>query len=308
METRKVDTLGWIRLLYGDPMTVFSSCVRSMITAPLNKTLDVCDYAAIEARVLFWFARHERGIKDFNNDVDSYVDLATRIYQKPKDKITKEMRFVGKQAFLGSGYGMGAPKFQKTCENLGQPVSEEIAQAAITAYRTVHAPVVTLWRNIELAAIHAVRFRGKRYTINRTTWWADKTFLWCLLPAGRKIAFFNPQVKQEPTRWGEMKPTLSYWGVDPLSKKWVKRSTFGGKLVENVVSGTSRDLMADAMLKIEQTTKSKIVLSVHDELVGERSQSEGSFEDFKKAMLSLPKWGEGIPMKVEGWSDFRYRK
>ncbi len=323
-EVLKTGDLDYVRLLYGSPMDVFSSCLRGMIVAPKGKVLDVADYAGIEARVLFWVARHEHGVKAFVDGRDLYRELAVRIFSTKLERVTDKQRFVGKQALLGCGYSMGWKKFMKTCENLGQIVSEDTAQLAVNAYRTAHAPVVSLWSKIQQAAIAAIQNPRTKYTVNRTKWWVENKFLWCELPSGRRLAYYKPSIHHEKTNWGDIRPQIYHWGVNSLSKKWENQKTYGGKLVENVVQAISRDVMAEAMIRIDSAGPWEIILSVHDELLAERdprfcgvkptSSTHGfvdkifSEKDFIKLMTTLPTWADGCPIKVEGWSGERYRK
>jgi DNA polymerase len=313
-EVLRTGDLECVRLIYGNPMDVLSSCLRAVIRAPEGRELFCADYAAIEARVLFWVAKHATGVKSFLEDRPVYEEMATVIYGLEDIKeVTKPQRQVGKQSFLGCGYGMGWKKFLQTCKHFGMEVDEETAQAAVSAYRSFHRPVVTLWSNLEKAAIAAVKRKGTKYTINRTKWWVDKLpgtdfeILWCQLPSGRKLSYPRPEVRFEPTSWGDKRPVLYHWSQNTLTRQWECTSTYGGKLSENVVQAIARDLMAEAMLTIERAGY-ELILSVHDELLAERQIGEGSVKEFEKLMGALPPWAEGCPVKVAGWSGHRYRK
>ncbi len=307
--------LEFIKLVYGSPMDVLSSCLRSVICAPKGRELFCADYAAIEARVLFWIAKHTSGLKAFTEDRPMYEEMATAIYNiNYIENVTKLQRQVGKQAFLGCGYGMGWKKFLQTCKNFGIEVDEETSQVAVNAYRSLHAPVVKLWSNFEKVAIEAVKQKGKKFSVNYTTWWVeslpgtDLDFLWCKLPSGRKLAYFGPKLKYEKTPWGDKRAVLYHWGVDPYTKKWAFAGTYGGKLTENVVQAISRDLMAKAMLGLE-ADKFELILTVHDEILAEcQNPDEIKFSRFKELMASTPLWAKGCPVKVEGWHGERYRK
>lgn len=302
--------LEFVRMIYGEPMAVFSSCLRNMIIAPEGKTLDVADYAAIEARVLFWVAEHDRGLQAFFDDRPMYEEMAADIFSVPHvDLVTKDQRFVGKQSFLGCGYGMGAPKFQATCQNFGQEISDDLAALAVNTYREKHWPVPVLWSNLQRAAIAAVDNVGTTYSINRTSWYVKGSFLWCKLPSGRRLAYAQPSVEWLPPPWGGPPVrSLCHYGINNYSRKWEKQRTYGGKLTENVVQAISRDLMAAAMLRIEDTGIWEIVLSVHDELIAERDTKRASVAEFCDLMAALPPWAKGCPVKVEGWTGTRYRK
>jgi DNA polymerase len=298
-----------IRLIYGEPMSVFSSCLRNMIIAPIGSVFDVADYNAIEARVLFWVAKHDEGLRAFREDRDLYREQAAKVFNTTPDKIGEDSfeRFIGKGLILGCGYAMGPKKFELTCRMQGREVKSSMAELAVATYRSTHAPVVKLWGALERAALAAVENLGKRYSINRTSWYVRDGFLFCELPSGRRLAYYGPEIKYEPTPWGEKKAVLYHWGVG-LNRTWELQKTYGGKLTENVVQAIARDLMAEAMLRIEKTDIWKIVLSVHDELIAERSPFEASNEEFCWLMAKVPDWAEGCPVKVKGWEGQRYKK
>lgn len=297
-----------LRLLYGQPMDVFSSCLRSVIIASEGKELFCADYAAIEARALFWTAGHTEGVKAFAEDMPIYEIMAQLIYRvKHLEDVTKDQRFVGKQTILGAGYGMGWKKFVDQCEKFGVQIAPDVAKLAIDTYRETHHPVPALWRALEKAAIMATLHPGNVFRTDKTKWWTDRGFLWCELPSKRKLAFYGPGIKHVDTPWGEKRPALYHWGVDGISKKWVYAGTYGGKLTENVVSAIARDLMAEAMLRLEAQGYG-IVLSVHDELLAERDRGTGRLDEFEKLMATVPPWACGLPVKVSGWTGPRYKK
>lgn len=294
-----------LRLIYENPMDVLSSCLRSVIVPSPGKEFFCGDYAGVELRVLFWIAGHAKGLQKIRDGIDLYIELAKKIFLK--EIINSDQRFVGKQATLGSGFQMGWPKFMTTCEMLGKPVTEEIAKAAINAYRAEHKPVVESWHNVERATLQAVLHKGKRFTTNKTTWFVEGNFLFCELPSGRRLAYYGPEIRKGLTPWGEEKQFLYHWGVDPKTKKWTFAPTYGGKLVENIVQAISRDIMAEAMLKIDKAGYD-INLSVHDELLAEKEIGKGSLEEFTNLMSSIPMWAKGCPVKVESWTGMRYKK
>ena len=285
-------------------MEVFSSCIRGAIIASPGKTLYVADYASIEVRVLFWLAGHAEGVKAYVENQDLYKDMATKIYNQKLEKITGEQRQVGKFAILGAGYGMGPDRFQGQCKQYGVEITEELAAISIAAYRETHAPVVMLWRGYESAARQAIQNPGKGFSVGKTRWVKEGKFLWCILPSGRKLAYYEPVIKLEK-KFGSVRPAIYHYGVNPVSKKWELSSTYGGMLTENVTQATARDLMAEAMLRVEAAGY-EIVLSVHDELLAEKAK--GSVSEFESLMSELPPWASGCPIAAAGWSGNRYGK
>lgn len=301
------NTLEDLKLYYSSPSKVFSSCIRSTITASEGYELFAADYNAIEARVVMWLANHDGGLNLFRQDKDPYIKMASRIFGRPEDTITPGERFLGKTAVLGCGYQMGAPRFYETCIEWGVPdVTKPLAKKAVEIYRDTHKPVVFLWANYEKAAIKAVRDRV-RVRINKVVWYVKGKFLWCELPSGRRLAFYGPKVKNEPTPWGEIRPKLYYWKVDSKTKQWVHRATYGGHLTENICQAISRDITVNGIKNIEKAGY-HYLFQVHDEIIAERLEHNGSLEEYIKLITDLPKWAKGLPVKADGWVGPRYKK
>lgn len=301
----KKGDLELVRLLYGDPINFFSSCLRSVIVAPEKKNLFVGDYAGIELRIVFWLAEHEKGLKSLRKDEDLYVEMACHIFNKKADQITHAERDIGKRAVLGCGFGMGKDKFHATCHQYGVEISEALASKAVLTYRKVHNPVPKLWYNLENAAIQAVKNPDKKFKINKTVWYIENEFLFCELPSGRRLAYYGPEIKYDADHWGNKKATLYHWGIHPLTKKWVLQKTWGGTLTENCVQACARDVMKNSMFILEEH-KIETILMVHDEIIGESDSISALV--FEKLMASNPKWAKDLPLRVKAWAGPRYKK
>jgi len=82
---------------------------------------------------------------------------------------------------------------------------------------------------------------------------------------------------------------------------------YGGLLVENFVQAIARDIMADAMLRLEQSGY-PLVLTVHDEIIADVPNDQGTLSEFTDIMSTMPSWAAECPAAVEGWEGTRYRK
>ena len=137
--------------------------------------------------------------------------------------------------------------------------------------------------------------------------------LYCRLPSGRKLAYNSPEVRITEKPWGGEGYQLSYMGIDSKTKQWTRQHSYGGMLVENITQAVARDLMAEAMLRVEDAGYA-VVLSVHDELVTEVRSTfgwdtpDGRVKEFCALMSVLPVWAAGCPVKAEGWRGKRYKK
>lgn len=296
--------LDLFEMCYDNVMGALSSCIRGMICAPEGRALYVADFAAIEARVLFWLAYEKYGLNLYHKGEDLYVDMSRRIYNTKS--VDGQKRQLGKTAVLGCGYGMGSAKFHATCQAWGIDIPKDLAQKAVRTYRDTYKKVCRFWTALERTALQACR-TGKINRVGKLTWGISGDFLFCRLPSGRCIAYPYPKIIKKKTPWGEMKPALSFMGVNSLTRKWERQDTYGGKLCENVTQATARDLLAEAMLRLEESGY-PVVLSVHDEIICERSANKGSVEEFIKTMETLPEWAKGCPVSAEGFKTRRYRK
>lgn len=293
-------------LAYDDVTGTLSGVIRGVFIPADGCEFYGGDYSAIEARVLFWLSGEKRGTEMFDRGEDPYKDLATTIYTKKLEDITKDEREMGKRGILGCGYGMGKDKFQATCWQFARvQISAELADRVVTAYRDKYRTVVGMWRNQEFAVKEAIENPGKTVPCGRVHWKVQGRYLLCALPSGRLLSYFDPAIEMMETSWGEMKPTITYWSVDSMTKQWAKTKTYGGKLTENLCQAVARDLMAEAMLRVEAAGYN-VVLSVHDELLAERAG--GSVEEFENLMATRPDWAKSLPVKAEGWHGKRYQK
>ena len=334
---------------YDDIMEVISSCLRGMIVPSDGHDFLVSDYSAIEARIVMWYAEEEEALEKFAQGVDLYKDMAAYVYDKDiADVDDSDERQLGKAIILGAGFGMGPDKFQATTAQVGLELSEEMAKNAIKAYREKYSGVPEFWRNMESKSIDAVRTGGKQ-TANRVTWYHNPrtNFLECLLPSGRTLHYYDPKIRlQWAVKWIDLADkfhfdkyndkseaeqqfatkkkdpnckrllgnqpqemdSLTHMGVNSTTKQWERQETYGGKLVENIVQGTARDCMVHGMFNTERK-KYLTIMTIHDEIVAEVPEGEGSLEEFESLLSETPAWASGLHLKAaDGWRGKRYRK
>ena len=310
-----------LRLLYGDPMELLASALRGTIIAPPGRVLNVADYAAIEARVLAWIAGQAWKLEVFRSGKDIYRIAAGKIFGLNPDDIGKdsEQRQIGKATELGLGFQMGAKRFVgNVFDTTGLTITESFAETTVKTWRADNPEVVELWKNLNACAIEAVtRGPGAAAVPCGKVQWAQRgRFLHVKLPSGRFLSYADPRIevktvegtRADGTTYSFEAPSIRYMGVDSKTTQWTSQYTYGGSLTENIVQATARDLMRDAMLRLEASGVYETVLTVHDELVAESDADKGGVEDYAKLVSATEPWAEGMPVKAEAWRASRYRK
>lgn len=182
------------------------------------------------------------------------------------------------------------------------------------AWRESNPKIVAFWKLIEQAAIYAVEKPGVARRVHNDdgvlpeiTFIVKGSFLFCRLPSGRRLTYPYPQVETKETPWGQPKKMLTYKFEHPTTRKWIRGSTYGGSLTENVVQAVSADVLREAMVRCEDHGY-PVVMHVHDEVVSEVDENFGSLSEFESIVSELPSWASGLPIAAEGWRGFRYRK
>lgn len=315
IELIKSGGLKALRLKYGKTkvMDVLVSAIRGMLIAPDGKEFFCADFAAVEARLAFWVAGHEDGIRAFQEERKLYEEMAAETFKLTLEWLCSEEgkasleRFVGKESVLGCQYGMGWSKFLKQCHTKGMSkVTPDIAKKAVYTYRRVHSPVPDAWKALEQAVVQAIRVPGSVHKLCKVAIYVRGDFLHIKLPSGRKLRYFKPRVSQKQLAGGRMVPQIHHWAV--WKKSWVESTIWGGIFFNHIVQGIARDLMMCGTINIENAGY-EFVLSVHDEALAEREKGCGNLKSFLHLMAGqLPAWAEGAPIKAEGWVGARYKK
>lgn len=288
-----------LEMLYGDPMVALSSTLRSMIVPAQGNRLLVVDFNAIEARVLAWLAGEQAPLDVFASGQCIYCHAATSIYGRTITKADQAERQIGKVAVLALGYQGGVGAFQTMAAAYRVEIEDELADEIKVKWRKANKNIVRFWYALEEAANNAVKHRGHAFDAGPITFKCHGDFLFAKLPSGRRLAYYQPRLGNNG---------LEFWGTDSrLGGRWAKLDTYGGKLAENITQAVARDLLADAMLRVEAAGY-PVVMHVHDEIVSEVPKDFGSLAEFEQLICQMPDWATGLPMAVEGFECERYRK
>src|SRR5690606_18812749 len=285
-----------IDMLFGSLQEVLSQLIRTAFIPPKGKRLLVCDYSAIEARVIAWLAGEEWRLDVFNGHGKIYEASASKMFGVPIEKITKgsELRQKGKVAELALGY-QGGPGALISMGALDMGLSEDELPELVKAWRKANPKIVKIWHDVEEAAIRAVKDKRPIKLQYDIAFIPESGILVLLLPSGRRLSYAKPRLELDE-RFG--KESLTYIGDNSRLK------TYGGKLVENIVQAVARDCLAEAMIRLDKAGYD-IVAHVHDEIIAEGDQDIKEME----AIMSEPiPWAPGLPLRADGFETEFYRK
>ena len=198
------------------------------------------------------------------------------------------------------GYG-GASGALISMGALDMGLSEEELPDLIDDWRNSNPHIVQFWWDVEKAAIETIKDHKER-KVGRVGFQFYSNTLWIVLPSGRKLAYIKP--KMQPNRFGRM--AITYEGLN-AANKWSRGETYSGKLVENITQATARDLLAEAMWRMEQTGLNAVG-HVHDEVILEVPTGSITVDDVVRIMSMNPDWADGLPLNAAGYSGFYYFK
>lgn len=289
-------------MTFGNVPNVLSELIRTVLIPKQNHRFIVADFSAIEARVLSWLAGEQWRLDTFRNGGDIYCASASQMFRVPVEKhgVNGHLRQKGKISELACGYGgsVGALKNMGAVE-MGVP--EDELQGLINDWRNANPHIVKLWTEVGNTAMKAIKEKTI-VSLGKLVFMYERGILFIRLPSGRRLSYIKPRIGTN--RFGG--DSITYMGVS-ASKKWERLETFGGKLVENIVQAIARDLLASAMMNVANAGYN-IVFHVHDEIIAEVPDGQGSVDEMCMLMSINPDWADGIPLSADGYECEYYRK
>lgn len=301
-----------VEMMYDDVADILSQLVRTALIASPGKVFSVADFSAIEARVISWLANEKWRMDVFRGDGKIYEATGAKMFNVPISAITKGsvLRDKSKISELALGYegSLGALK-RMGGERMG--LSDTEMMSLVRKWRSANPAIVDMWKEIDEASKEAVRYqRPVSCTCRNIIFDCNGEFMTIQLPSGRKLFYYGPKFKDKKIGCSTM-PTrvLCYQGVVQETKQWGEIDTYGGKLTENVVQAIARDLLGDAMLRM-QDEGYEIVASVHDEVIVEVPEinAKDHYNRLVEIMSTPPQWAEDLPLNADGGVMMFYQK
>lgn len=290
-----------VELLYDSVPLVLSELIRTAFIPKPGCRFFVADFSAIEARVIAWIAGEQWRQEVFAQGGDIYCASASQMFHVPvvKHGVNGYLRQKGKIAELALGYG-GSVGALKAMGALNYGLTEEELKPLVDAWRQSNPRIVKFWWDVDRAATTCVRDRVPAET-HGIRFLYQSGMMFIVLPSGRKLVYVKP--KMGVNRYGS--ESVTYEGVGE-QKKWLRLESYGPKFVENIVQATARDILVEAMRRLESAGY-QIVMHVHDEAVIEEP-ADSSLEDICAIMGQTPAWAGGLLLRADGYVCDFYQK
>ena len=300
-----------VKLLYGNVPDTLSQLIRTAFIPSEGYKFVVADFSAIEARVIAWLAGEQWVNEVFATHGKIYEATASQMFGAPVEKIVKgnpeyALRQKGKVATLALGY-QGGVNSLISMGALNMGLTEDELPEIVDRWRQANPRIVDLWYQVGNAALAVMEtaqpqaIRGLIFTLEGDLLYGQ-SFLTVRLPSGRKLFYPKPFLKEN--QFG--RPAVHYYTVGQQTRKWEVASTYGGKMVENIVQAIARDCLAETLKRIDERGL-QVVFHVHDEVIIDAPMGT-TVEEICTLMAEPIPWAPGLILKGAGFESSYYKK
>jgi DNA polymerase len=268
------------------------SPLRRALIAPAGKLVLSIDLSQIEARIVAWLCEQLDLLEAFANGEDIYSQFASSVFNAPVSRsVNPDMRFIGKTAILGLGYGMSWRKFLLSLKSLSRSqlgrvieLKDGEAQKIVNFYRGTYPYIPATWRTLDGQGLMTLHQGGSfgfgpcvfhKYEIE--------------LPGGLKLYYQGLGQRQieDKLSW-----TFKYGNAIKF--------LYGAKVLENVTQTLARMLIMDVAIRAKATV-GRFAHQVHDELIYivRKADAHQVRDELLWLATHPPEWAAGLPVAAE---------
>lgn len=259
--------------------------LRSIFVAGPGKIFIVADFAQIEPRCVALICK-DRKLLDLLAQGMNFYEVDAKLAgvwdgeSGTLKKSNKNLYQLQKAQTLGIGYGMGVERFIESAKvQLDLAFTYDQAQTIIHRWHRRYPRVKPIWTKLEQGMRQAC-MKKETYVLR--------------LPSGRCLTYYDLRREQGAitgaTTQGS-KRRMRYWG---------------GAIFENVIQACARDVLRDAIIRLE-AAGIPVVFSSHDEVICEVDPSFPK-EEVVRLMTIPPAWAPNLPLAAEATASVHYLK
>jgi DNA polymerase len=279
---------------------------REYLIPPPGMKWGIIDLAQIEPRCLNWLIGNEVLLAKIRLGYSVYEAYAATYegWNGKPGTLKKEYGIVRytllKNTVLGLGYGMGESRFAEYAK-----VDAEEATRVVRGYRAGNAGIVGFWRQFDQSIAQAVLSKDRELAIQ--------------MPTGDYLRHFNVRQKLVQVEVTDKETGLKHTKFRQAQESYTIRGDFsqashqprcwGGTLTENVTQRMARDVLAEAVLRLEDAGF-PVYFHAHDEVILglPEATAERDLKEAERLMLISPDWCPDLPLGVEGKVAAHYEK
>jgi DNA polymerase len=293
-----------VEFLYDSIPDTLSQLIRTAFIPKKGNRFIVADFSAIEARVIAWYAGEKWRLEVFRTHGKIYEASASQMFHVPIESIHKgdPLRQKGKIAELALGYGGSVGALSSMDKK--KDIPEEELPGLVQNWRNANPHITKFWWDCDKAAKKAIKEKTTVSLQYGLKFIYEPGVLFIQLPNKRKLAYLRPKVEPHETFSGDK---ITYEGMEQTSKQWKRISTYGPKIVENIVQATARDCLGITMMRVEKKGY-PVVMHVHDELICDVPIGTGSVKEICSIFAEPIDWAPGLLLKADGYECGYYQK
>jgi DNA polymerase len=218
-------------------------------------------------------------------------------------KEDNKMYQLAKARVLMLGYGAGWNKFRDTAyKMLGLRIEDKVARDTVRDFRAKNPLLKGFWkaRDIEITEAGRQKPPANVYVYK--------------MKSGRCLVYNNvvtkmcmvevPDYEKDPE--GLTMKTVLMPQSTAVVNGFQTRHFYGGKITENIVQATARDIFAEGLRRCYQKGW-HVPFHVHDEVILDVPKSV-AIEEAIEALSFCPDWAEGCPVDIEAQEADHYLK
>lgn len=329
--------LATLRLLVDSVMDTMASLLRCCIQAPPGRILRVGDFTAVESVIVAWLCGEDWKLDAFKRTGKApYEAIAARMFKVTEKFFSDyekehghkhEYRDLGKRTELLGQYAGGPAAIERSpgFDKIDPQPSRKEVQEWVDRWREANPQIKNSWKVLAQLCIRAIETRtvqsGYHCKFGVVNYGGKIDFLRIQLPSKRSIYFAEPMVHVKEMYWNETTRRYQDEPIDGQQPKvmkewshmawikgmWLRDRTHGGVTLQNITEAFGRDLLVNGMFNVEEAGY-PVIMHIHDELVAETAEDQGSTEEFLQLMTKLPDWAPDFPLRSAGYSGSIYHK
>lgn len=325
----------------GPVMNTLSSCIRACLKAHNDEVFTVVDLSSIESVGGAWLTGCRTVLDLFHTGKDQYRHFYSTSEGVPYDAVTDEQRTFAKPAVLGCLYGLSGFGLVAYAAKMGVTLEQEKADHQVTTFRNELPEFPHYWYRLVDTAAKAIENPGSAFDVAaidqvvghyydrrgnkrnkysykdwpKVSYFYDGTFLFCRIPSGRCLAYYEPKVSKKTVHKAdgtsfEIPRSVSYMGTDRESNAWQRIHAHGGLFLENINQAMCRDILWEGVEQIEADDGLTFIGDVYDEpwTLSKVSDTEAlarlvAYSETKPSWLT-----DDFYLHASGYSAKRYKK